>query len=112
MEWILVIHILLLVLTWLCGVRLIYYKKETFNIYYTIQCSIRCGLASVLADGYVNCNNKQVNPNFTRKEKNLKYLNFNSLFLSAIVQVLYTGEINVCKIEPQLVLKDIIILLI
>ena len=88
-------------LSWLCGlkytnVRLKYYKENTVNIYDTIQHGITGGLGSVLGDCHVKCKNKQINPAYTGKENHLKYLDFNSLFASAMVQALRTGEIKVC----------------
>ena len=88
-------------LTWLCGlkytnVRLKYYKENTVHIYDTIQRRIRGGLASVLGDCHVKCMNKQIDPEYTGKENYLKYLDFNSLYASAMVQALPTGEIIVC----------------
>ena len=88
-------------LTWLCGlkytnVRLKYYKENTVNIYDTIQHGIRGGLASVLSDCHVKCKNKEIDPEYTGKENYLKYLDFNSLFASDMVQALPTGEIKVC----------------
>ena len=90
-------------LTWLCGlkytnVRLKYYKENTFNIYDTIQRGIRGGLASVLGDCHVKCMNKGIDPEYTGKENCLKYLDFNSLYASAMVQALPTGEIKVCDL--------------
>ena len=89
-------------LTWLCGlkytnVRLKYYKENTVNIYDTIQHGIRGGLASVLGDCHVKCLNKQIDPEYAGKENYLKYLDFNSLYASAMVQALPTGEIKVCE---------------
>ena len=86
-------------LTWLCGlkytnVRLKYYRENTVNIYDTIQHGIRCGLASVLGDCHVKCKNKEISPEYTGIENYLKYLAFNSLYASAMVQVLPTGEIK------------------
>ena len=91
-------------LTWLCGlkytnVRLKYYKENTVNIYDTIQHGIRGGLASVLGDCHVKCLNKQIDPEYAVKENYLKYLDFNSLYASAMVQALPTGEIKVCVQE-------------
>ena len=88
-------------LTWLCGlkytkVRLTYYKENTVNIYDTIQHGIRGGLASVLGDCHVKCTNKQIDSEYTGKENYLKYLDFNSLYASAMVQALPSGEIKVC----------------
>ena len=88
-------------LTWLCGlkynnVRLKYYKESTINISDTIQHGIRGVLASVLGNCYVNCKNKQLEPEYTGKENYLKYLDLNSLYSSAMVQALPTGEIKVC----------------
>ena len=77
------------------NVRLKYYKENTVNIYDTIQHGIRCGLASVLGDCHVKCMNKQIDPEYTGKENYLKYLDFNSLYASAMVQALPTGEIKV-----------------
>ena len=50
----------------------------------------------VLGDCHVNCMNKQIDLEYTGKEKYLKYLDFNSLYASAMVQALTTGEIKVC----------------
>ena len=88
-------------LTWLCGlkytnVRPKYYKENTVNIYATIQHGIRGGLASVLGDCHVKCKNKEIDPDYTGKENYLKYLDFNSLYGSAMVQASSTGEIKVC----------------
>ena len=88
-------------LTWLCGlkytnVRLKYYKENTVNIYDTIQHCIRGGSASVLCDFHVKCKNKEIDPEYTGKENYLKYLDFNSLYASAMVQALPTGEFKVC----------------
>ena len=87
-------------LSWLCGlkytnVRLKYYKANTVNIYDTTQHGIRGGLASVLGDCHVKCMNKGIDPEYTGKENYLKYLDFNSLYASAMVQALATGEIKV-----------------
>ena len=89
-------------LTWLCGlkntnVRLKYYKENTVNIYDTIQHGIRGGLASVLGECHVKYMNKQIDPEYNRKENYLKYLDFNSLYASAMVQALPTGEIGMCN---------------
>ena len=97
-------------LTWLCGlkytnVRLKYYKENTVNIYDTIQHGIRGGLASVLGDCHVKCMNKQIDPEHAGKENYLKYLDFNSLYASAMVQALPTGEIKVCE-DPETGLAD------
>ena len=43
--------------------------------------------------------NKQIDPEYAGKENYLKYLDFNSLYASAMVQALPTGEIKVC--EPR-----------
>ena len=88
-------------LTWICGlkytdIKFKYYKESTINIYDTIQHVIRGGLASVLGDCHVKCKNKEIDPEYTGKENYLKYLAFNSLYASAMVQVLPTGEIKVC----------------
>ena len=99
-------------LTWLCGlkntnVRLKYYKENTVNIYDTKQHGIRGGLASVLGDCYVKCLNKQIDPEYAGKENYLKYLDFNSLYASAMVQALPTGEIKVCDtLDPETGLAD------
>ena len=90
-------------LTWLCGlkytnVRLKYYKENTVNIYDTLQHGIRGGLASVLGDCHVKYMNKQIDPEYAGKENFLKYLDFNSLYASAVVQALPTGEIKVCDL--------------
>ena len=76
------------------NVRLKYYKENTVNIYDTIQHGIRGGLASVLGDGHVKCKNKEIDPEYTGKENYLKYLDFNSLYASAMVQALPNGEIK------------------
>ena len=77
-------------LTWLCGlkytsVELKYYKENTVNNYDTTQQGIRGGLSSVLGDCHVKCKNKQIDPEYTGKEINLMYLDFNSLYSSAMV---------------------------
>ena len=76
------------------NVRLKYYKENTVNIYDTIQHGIRGGLASVLGDCHVKCLNKQIDPEYAGKKN---YLDFNSLYASAMVQALPTGEIKVCE---------------
>ena len=76
------------------NVRLKYYKENTVNIYDTKQHGIRGGLASVLGDCYVKCMNKQIDHEYTGKENYPKYLDFNSLYASAMVQALPTGEIK------------------
>ena len=78
-------------------VRLKYYKEHTVNIYDTIQHGFIVGLASVLGDCHVNCKNKEIDPEYTGKENYLKYLDFNSLYASAMVQILLNGEIKVCE---------------
>ena len=88
-------------LTWLCGlkytnVRLKNYKENTVKIYDTKQHGIRGGLASVLGNCHVKCIYKEINPEYTGKENYLKYLDFNSLYVSAMVQAFPTGEIKVC----------------
>ena len=88
-------------LTWICGlkytdVKLNYYKESTVNNYDTIQHGIRGGLASVLGGCHVKCKIKEIEPEYTGKENYLKYLDFNSLYASAIVQALPTGEIKLC----------------
>ena len=87
-------------MTWLCGLkynnaRLRYYKENTVNIYDTMQQAIRGGLSSVLSNCHVKCKNKQIDPEYAGKENYLKYLDFNSLYASAMVQALPTGEIKV-----------------
>ena len=42
--------------------------------------------------------NKGIDPEYTGKDYSLKYLDFNSLYASAMVQTLPTGEINVCDL--------------
>ena len=88
-------------MTLLCGlkytkVRLKYYKENTINIYVTIQQGIRGWLASVLGNYHVKYRNKQIDPEYTGEEKYLKYLDFNSLYASAMVQALPSREIKVC----------------
>ena len=78
------------------NVRLKYYKENTVNIYDTIQHGIRGGLASALGDFHVKCKNKEIDPEYTGKANYLKYLDFNSLYASAMVQALPTGEIKLC----------------
>ena len=78
------------------NVRLKYYNEETVNIHDTIQHAIRGGLASVLGDNYVKCKNKQTGPKYIGKESYLKFLDFDSLYVSAMVQALPTVEIKVC----------------
>ena len=73
----------------------IHYNEETVKIHDTIQHAIRGGLDSVLGDNYVKCKNKQTGPKYTGKENYLKYLDFNWLYVSAMVQALPTGEIKV-----------------
>ena len=85
----------------MCGlkytiVRLKYNKEKTVNIYDTIQHGIRGGLVSVLGECHVKCMNREINPEYTRNENYLKYLDFNSLYASAMVQALPTGEMKVC----------------
>ena len=41
--------------------------------------------------------NKQIDPEYTRKENYLKNLHFNSLYASAMVQALPTGQISMCN---------------
>ena len=89
-------------LPWLCGlkynnVKLKYYKENTVNIYDTIQHGIRGGLASVLGDCHGKCMNKQIGPEYTGKANYLKYLDFNSLYASAMLQALPADEIKVCE---------------
>ena len=76
-------------------------NENTVNIYDTIQNGIRGRLALVLGDCHVKCMNKQIsetasqiNPEYTGKENYLKYLDFNSLYPSAMVQALPIGEIK------------------
>ena len=80
------------------NVRLKYYKENTVNNYDTIQHGIRGGLASVLGDCHIKYMNKGIDPEYSGKENYLKYLNFNSLCASAMVQVLPTVEIKVCDL--------------
>ena len=40
--------------------------------------------------------NTKIDPEYTGKENYLKYLDFNSLHASAMLQALPTGEIKVC----------------
>ena len=40
--------------------------------------------------------NTQIDPEYTGKENYLKYFDFNSLYASALVQALPTGEIKIC----------------
>ena len=42
--------------------------------------------------------NKGIDPEYTEKENYLKYLDFNSLYASAMVQALPTAEIKVCDL--------------
>ena len=89
----------------MCGlkytnVRLKYYKENTVNIYDTIQHGIRGGLASVLGECHVKCMKKEINPEYTGNENYLKCLDFKSLYASATVQALPTGEISVCDNNP------------
>ena len=56
---------------------------------------------------YVNCKNKQINPEHTGKENYIKLLDFNSLYSSAVVQALPTGEISVCSKKNNLGLAHI-----
>ena len=88
-------------LTWIyvlkyTDVKLKYYKESTVNFYDTIQHGIRGGLASVLVDCHVKCKNKEIDPEYTGRENYLNNLDFNSLYASAMVQALPTGEIKVC----------------
>ena len=78
------------------NVRPKYYKENTVNIYVTIQRGIRGGSASLLGDFHVKIKNEEKGPEYTKKENYLKYLDFNSLYASAMVQALPTGEIKVC----------------
>ena len=41
--------------------------------------------------------NKEINPEYSGKENHLNYLDFNSLYASAMVQALPTGEISMCN---------------
>ena len=43
--------------------------------------------------------NKQIDPEYKWKENCLRYLDFNSLYVSAMVQALPTGEVKVCDPE-------------
>ena len=94
----------------LCGlkytnVRLKYYRENSVNIYDTKQRGIRGGIASVLGRCHVQCKNKQIDPEYTGKEIYLKYLVFNSLYASAMVQALPTGEISFCD-NPKISFAD------
>ena len=77
------------------NVELKYFKENTVNIYNTIQRGTKGGLVSVLRDCHVKCMNTQIDPEYTGKENYLKFLDFNSLYASAMVQALPTGEIKV-----------------
>ena len=79
------------------NVRPKYYKENKINIYDTIQSGIRGGLASVFRDCYVKCKNTEIDPEYTGKDNYLKFLDLNSLYSSAMVQALPTGEISVCN---------------
>ena len=70
------------------------------NIYDTKQHGVRGGLASVLVDCHIENKNKEVDPEYRGKENCFNYLDFNSLFFSAIVQALPTGEIKECD-DPE-----------
>ena len=70
--------------------------KNTVNIYDTIHHGIRGGIASVLGDCHVKCKIKEIDPEYTGKQNYLKYLDFNSLYASAVVQALPNREIKVC----------------
>ena len=85
-------------------VRLKYYKENTINICDTIQHGIRGGLASVLGQCHVKYMNNEINSEYTGNENYLEYLDFNSLYASARVQALPTGEISVCENNPGTVL--------
>ena len=90
------------------NVRLICYKENTVNIYDNTQRGIRGGLVSVLGDCSVICKSKQIDHEYTGKPENyLKYLDFNSLYASAMVQALATGEIKVCD-EPEIGFADMV----
>ena len=78
------------------NVRHKYFKENTVNTYDTIKRSNRGSIASVLSQCHVKCKNKEIDPEYTGKENYLKFLDFNSLYASAMVQVLLTGEISVC----------------
>ena len=78
------------------NVSLKYYKENTVKFYDAIQRGIRDGIASVLGQLHVKFKNKQIHLEYTVKENHLKYLDFNSLYSSAMVQALPTGEISVC----------------
>ena len=79
------------------NVRHKHYEENTVNIYDTIQHGIRGRLASVLGDCHVKYKNKEIDPEYTGKENYLKYLDFSSLYSSAMVQALPTAEIIVCN---------------
>ena len=78
-------------------IKKIFFVIQLVNVYDTIQHGIRGGLASVFGDCHVKCMNKQIDPEYTGKENYLKYLDFNSLYASAMVQALPTGEISMCN---------------
>ena len=85
----------------MCGLkynnfRLKYYKENTGNICDKIQHGIRGGFASVLGDCHVKYKNKEIDPEYTGKGNYLKYLDFNSLYASAMIQALPTGDVKVC----------------
>ena len=50
----------------------------------------------MLGNCHVNCKNKNLDPEYRGKENYVIYLDFNSLYASAMVQSLPTGEISVC----------------
>ena len=50
----------------------------------------------MLGDCLVKCKNIKIDPEYTGKINCLKYLDFNSLYASAIIQALPTGEIRIC----------------
>ena len=64
-------------------------------------------MASLLGDCHVKFKNKQIDPKYTGKENYLKYLDFNSLYASAMVQALPTVVFKVCD-DPETGLADIV----
>ena len=54
------------------------------------------GLASVLGHFDAKCKNKQIDPEYSGRENYLKYFDIKSLYFSAMVKILPTGEISAC----------------
>ena len=99
-------------LTWFCGLKYTNvefqnYKENTVNIYDTIKQGIRRGISSVLGDSHAKCMIKQIDPECTGKENCLQYLDFNSLYASAVVQALPNGEIKACD-DPKNGYADVV----